>query len=144
MTIKATATQTGGAYGMVEAWAPPGSGPALHRHSREDESFRVLEGRLTMRCGDELVAAEPGSLTFLPRGVPHTFVVEGDAPAHLLSVCTPGGLEAFFVAAGRPAEHDGLPPSGPTDVAELARIAAEFGITFVGPPLQPSSATAAR
>jgi mannose-6-phosphate isomerase-like protein (cupin superfamily) len=138
MTIKATAEHTGGAYGLVEGWAPPGSGPALHVHSREDETFWILEGRLTFRCGEDLISAGPGSLTFLPRGVPHTFVVEGDEPVHLLSVCTPGGLEGFFAAAGRPAEHDGLPPNEPPDIPALARVAADFGISFVGPPLQPS------
>jgi mannose-6-phosphate isomerase-like protein (cupin superfamily) len=140
MTVKATAEATGGAFGLVEGVGRPGSSPALHVHSREDEGFWLLEGELTVRCGDRTFTALPGSFTFLPRGVPHTFVVEGDTPARLLSVCVPGGFEEFFVAAGRPAEADGLPPQGPPDVERLRQAAEEFGVAFVGPPLAPTRA----
>jgi mannose-6-phosphate isomerase-like protein (cupin superfamily) len=138
MTLKATAESTGGAFGLVEAVGPAGSSPPLHVHHREDESFWLLEGSLTVRCGDRTFSAGPGSFVFLPRGVPHTFVVEGDAPARLLSLCTPGGFEQYFVAAGRPAENDGLPPQGPPDVGLLRRVGEEFGLEIVGPPLAPS------
>jgi mannose-6-phosphate isomerase-like protein (cupin superfamily) len=135
MTLKATAETTGGAYGLVEALAPAGSGPPLHVHHREDETFWVLEGILTVRCGERTFGAGPGSYVFLPRGIPHTFVVEGDLPARIVSICTPGGLERYFVAAGRPAEDDGLPPAAPPEVAMLARVGADFGVEILGPPL---------
>ena len=135
MTLKATAEQTGGAYGLVEGLAAPGSGPPLHVHTREDEAFWVLDGQLTVRCGDDTFSVGPGSFTFLPRGIPHTFLVEGDEMARILSICAPGGFEQFFVEAGRPAPEDGLPPAGPVDVAALARIGSQYGVQFVGPPL---------
>src|SRR4051812_48008328 len=137
MTIKATAAMTGGAFGLVEAVGPAGSSPPLHIHHREDEAFWVLEGSLTVRCGDRTFSAGPGSFTFLPRGVPHTFLVEGDVPARLLSICVPGGFEEYFVAAGRPAEDDGLPPNAPPDVAMLREVGEGFGLEIVGPPLAP-------
>ena len=137
MTVKATAETTGGAYGLVEALVPPGSGPPLHLHHREDESFWILDGVLTVVCGDETVTAGPGSYVFLPREVPHTFAVEGDTPARLLSMSTPGGLERYFAAVGRPAETDGLPPTGPPDVTRLDRIGQDFALEILGPPIQP-------
>jgi mannose-6-phosphate isomerase-like protein (cupin superfamily) len=136
MTLKATTETTGGAYGLVEALAPAGSGPPLHVHEREDEAFWVLEGSLVVRCGDRTFDAGPGSFTFLPRGVPHTFAVT-DGPARILSICSPGGFERFFADAGRPADTDGLPETGPVDAAALARIGSEYGVRFVGPPLAP-------
>ena len=69
--------------------------------------------------------------------MPHTFVVEGDRPARLLSICVPGGFERYFAAAGRPAGGDGLPPEAPLDVAMLRRVGEEFGLEIVGPPLAP-------
>ena len=98
---------------------------------------------MTFRCGDELLR-RAGSFTFLPRDVPHTFVVEGDTDAHLLTLISPGGGERFFVDGGRPAEHAGLPPapSGPPDIAGLNRVALEYGSEIVGPPLQPRSRSA--
>ena len=137
ITIKATAEDTGGAFSLWESFVPPGSSPALHVHRREEETFWVLEGRLTIRCGDETFSAGPGSMAVLPRNVPHTFVAEGDAPAHLLTLATPGGVEGYFVAAGRPAENDGLPPAGPPDLELLQRFSSDFGLEIVGPPLAP-------
>lgn len=138
MVVKATAASTNGAYGLLESWVRAGSSPPLHVHHREDETFWILEGSLTVRCGDEIFTAGPGSYVFLPRGVPHTFRVEGDAPAHMLTMLTPGGGEAFFVEGGRPAESATLPPPARPGLVRLERVAHEFGSEFVGPPLAAS------
>lgn len=138
MVLKATAGSTGGAYGLIEALAPAGSGPPLHVHHREDEAFWILDGHLTVRCGEHVFAAGAGSYTFLPRDIPHTFAIEGNSPARILSICSPGGLEQYFVAAGRPAESAGLPPPAPVDVALLARVGQDFGVEIIGPPMAPT------
>ncbi len=135
MTMKATAQMTNGAFGLVESLIAPGFSPPLHVHHREDESFYVLEGEVTMRCGDRTFQAMPGAFVFLPRGVPHTFVVEGDKPARMLTLMTPGGGEAFFPEAGRPAEREGLPPAAPPDIEGLKRAGALFESEIVGPPM---------
>ena len=138
MTMKATAETTNGAFGLLESLIVPGFSPPLHVHHREDESFYVLEGELTMRCGDRTFAAGAGAFVFLPRGVPHTFVVEGDQPARMLTLITPGGGEAFFREAGRPADRDGLPPAAPPDFDALKRASAMFESDIVGPPMAPT------
>jgi mannose-6-phosphate isomerase-like protein (cupin superfamily) len=135
MTIKATAQSTGGAFGLVESWIAPGFSPPLHVHHREDESFWILDGEVSMRCGDRTFRARRGSFVFLPRGVPHTFVVEGDAPARMLTLLTPGGGEGLFVEAGRRAENDGLPPAAPPDIDSLKRVSERYGAEIVGPPM---------
>ena len=137
MTLKATTDETGGAFGLVESQVAAGSSPPLHVHRGEDESFYVLEGELTFKAGDETFEAGPGSFVFLPRDLPHTFVVEGDTPARLLTLLTPGGGERFFVDGGRRPEHEGLPPAGPPDIEMLKRVAEQYGNEIVGPPLQP-------
>jgi mannose-6-phosphate isomerase-like protein (cupin superfamily) len=137
MTVKATAATTGGAFGLVESFVAPGFSPPLHVHHREDEAFYVLEGELTMKCGERTFRATAGAFVFLPRDVPHTFVVEGDRPARMLTLLTPGGGEGVFVDGGRPAEHDGLPPATPPDIERLRRVSGEYGADIIGPPLQP-------
>ena len=144
MTIKATADTTGGAFGLLESYIAPGFSPPLHVHHREDEAFWVLEGELTMRCGDRTFRAVAGSFIFLPRDVPHTFVVEGDTPARMLTLLTPGGGEGVFVAGGRPAEGDGLPPAAPPDIERLKRVALQYGSEIVGPPMAPAGPMATR
>ena len=135
MVVKATAESTNGAYGLLESLVPAGSAPPLHVHHREDEAFWVLEGALTVRCGAETWRAPAGSYVFLPRGTPHTFRVDDDAPVRMLTLLTPGGGERFFVEGGRPAERATLPPAAPPDFARLQRVAHDFGSEFVGPPL---------
>ena len=137
MTVKATAASTGGAYGLVESIIAPGFSPPLHVHHREDEAFYVLEGEVTMQCGDRTFTATAGAFVFLPRDVPHTFVVEGDREARVLTLMTPGGGEGFFVNAGRPAGGPGLPPAGPPDVALQARVAPRYAAEILGPPIAP-------
>jgi mannose-6-phosphate isomerase-like protein (cupin superfamily) len=133
--IKARAAETNGEFGLIETVAPPGFSPPLHVHTHEDETFWILEGELTVVCGEETIAAGPGAMVFLPRGVPHTYRVDGVLPARFTTVITPGGMEDFFAKVGRPAEDFGLPPAGPVDVQAMARWSAEFGMKLVGPPL---------
>jgi len=139
MTVKATAASTGGGFGLLESVIVPGFSPPLHVHHNEDESFYVLEGELTMRCGDRTFLARAGAFVFLPRDVPHTFVVEGDTPARMLTLLTPGGGEGVFIDAGRPAEHEGFPPAAPPDIEKLKRVSALYGAEIVGPPMKPTA-----
>ena len=141
--VKATAESTGGSFGLLESCIPAGASPPLHVHHREDETFWVLEGTFTILCGDRTFRAGPGSYVFLPRDVPHGFVVEGPGDARLLTLLTPGGGEGFFVEAGRPAEGPGLPPRDPLDLVALERAAVKFGIELIGPPLRPGTGSGA-
>lgn len=142
ITIKARAEDTDGAFGLIEAEAPAGASPPLHVHHREDETFWVLEGEVTIRCGErcgeETLRLGAGDFAFLPRGVPHTFVVEGGRAARFINVITPGGFERFFADVGRPAEGPGLPPAGPPDVELLACVSGEYECELLGPPLSPA------
>lgn len=144
MTIKASAETTGGAYGLVESWIPAGASPPLHVHRREDEAFWLLEGRVRFRCGDRELVAGPGSFVFLPRDVPHTFVVEGSEDVHMLTLLTPGGGERFFLDGGREPEGPGLPPPGPPDIEKLKRVAQEYGMEILGPPIAVGGSPAGR
>jgi mannose-6-phosphate isomerase-like protein (cupin superfamily) len=136
--VKATADSTGGAFGLVESLIAPGFSPPLHVHHREDESFYILEGEVTMQCGEKRFRASAGAFVFLPRDVPHTFVVEGDRPARMLTLLTPGGGEGVFIEGGRPPEGEGLPPATPPDVDALRRVSGRFGAEIVGPPIAPA------
>jgi len=135
MVLKATAESTGGAYTEVDVIGAPGAAPPMHVHYQEDEAFYVLEGEVTFKCGDRTARATAGSFVFLPRGIPHGFVVESDTPVRMLTLLVPGGGERIFVEAGRPAEGPGLPPAAPPDIPLLKRVAQKYGNDIVGPPL---------
>src|ERR1051325_2239630 len=91
-----------------------------------------------MQCGEQRFRATAGAFVFLPRGIPHTFVVEGDRPPRMLTLLTPGGGEGVLIDAGRPPEHEGLPPATPPNVAVLKEVSARYGAEIVGPPIAPA------
>jgi quercetin dioxygenase-like cupin family protein len=128
LTFKARGEQTAGRLTALENVIPPGEGPPLHRHAHEDETWQVLEGKLRFRLGDDIHEAPAGSFVFVPRGVPHCFQNVGEAPARILVIFTPAGMERFFDAfASLP--HDGDPAEA------FKSIGARVGMDVVGPPL---------
>jgi quercetin dioxygenase-like cupin family protein len=91
------AEQTAGRYSLVDfTLAADGHGPAPHTHETFDEIYHVIEGTLTVTIGSEQRAAPAGSSIFIPRGVVHTFVNNGDVPARFLFLMSPGGFERCF------------------------------------------------
>jgi quercetin dioxygenase-like cupin family protein len=101
------------------------TGPPLHVHEREDETFIVLEGRFEFQIRDERFEVGRGDTVFGPRGVPHTFrALEGGG--RMCVAFSPGGFEDYFPAC------EPLFASGAPDMNELVRLSADFGLTFLG------------
>jgi mannose-6-phosphate isomerase-like protein (cupin superfamily) len=80
---------------VIAEWRDPGgpSGPPrliapLHLHHRDDEAWYVLEGRLHIQKGDQVVEAHAGSAVFVSRGTPHTYWNPGPEPARYLLIMT--------------------------------------------------------
>jgi quercetin dioxygenase-like cupin family protein len=127
LTVLASAEQTGGAFSLMEERLPRGAEPPPHVHHREDESFFVLEGSMTVRVGDDVFRATPGSFVFCPRDVPHLLTVESDE-VRMLTLCTPGGVEQLFIELGTPAGARTLPPDGDEpDLERVVTLAAHYG-----------------
>ncbi len=130
--VLAEGHRTGGLVMFGDARMPPGSpSPSLHVHSREDEAAYVIEGVMTFVVGERRFEAGPGTLVWLPRGIPHTFANLSAEPVWAFGVTTPAGLEGMFEQQA--AYFASL--SGPPDPDVLARLGAEYGVAVVGPPL---------
>jgi mannose-6-phosphate isomerase-like protein (cupin superfamily) len=115
--MKASKHSTGGSLSVFETTIA--AGPPLHVHDHEDECFYVLDGELSVRCGDDILHAPAGSFVFLPRGRPHRFWATGQ-PARLLLITVPGGIEDYFGQINN-AAHD----------EEQHRIGEQYGIRVV-------------
>jgi quercetin dioxygenase-like cupin family protein len=131
--VKASGEQTRGAYGLVEQVLPAGFASPWHLHHAEDETFYVIEGRMTILCGEARIAAKPGTWAFGPRNIPHGFRVEGNAPARLLLLTTPSGFEHFILEMSEKATDPATPPSTPPDMEKLMAVAAKYHIDILGP-----------
>lgn len=125
-----------GRVSVTEFWMPPRFGPPLHVHHAEDELLHILEGSVRVACGDTDVVLEPGGFAYLPRGVPHTFWVQGSAPARMLVIFTPGGGEQMFVDSGVPTDTPQLPEDGGTTPGALDAAMSRYRVEYVGPPLE--------
>lgn len=83
---KVSATDTNGAFSMVEEVVPPGGGTPPHVHSREDEVFYVLEGECEFWTREGTVRAKAGETVHAPRNIPHCFRNVSDHPARMLTL----------------------------------------------------------
>lgn len=86
-------------FGMLDYVSHPGHEPPPHVHSKEDEMFYVLEGSLEAFCGKQVIQIEAGGLLFLPRGIPHAWIIRSPR-FHALLMVQPGGFEDVFRALG--------------------------------------------
>lgn len=125
--------ETEGRYAVIDVTAPQGHMPPLHIHHREDETFVLLEGEVTLYVGDAVAPLVPGGSVLGPKGVPHTFRVESET-ARWLVVCTPAGFEGLVAALGQPAVDPATLPTTMPDPARLAALAPEYGLEILGPP----------
>src|SRR3954447_24578362 len=76
-TIRVPGEASGGRFALIEFLFPRFASPPLHTHP-QDESYIVLEGRLTIQAGEERFELEAGAAAVVPIGVPHTFRVDSE------------------------------------------------------------------
>jgi mannose-6-phosphate isomerase-like protein (cupin superfamily) len=129
MVIRIHGRDTDGIVSAVESHDVPGGGPPPHIHSREDETFQVIEGEYDFTVGGKSFLANKGTTIFAPRGIPHTYRYLGQVPGRLMCVITPAGFEGFFEAVGA------LTPQQQQDIGRVIKIAKEFGLELL-PPAQ--------
>jgi quercetin dioxygenase-like cupin family protein len=122
-TIKATATQTKGSMGFIDASVPPGGGPTPHAHNDQDETFYMLAGHLEFLDGDHTFTAGPGDFIYVPRGVRHRFTNKGVQTARMIFLFTPGGPEEIWLELSEKARAgEQAPPLTPEDMPRYMDI----------------------
>jgi quercetin dioxygenase-like cupin family protein len=98
ITLKVTSALSNDQLGVYEISLEPGVvGAALHFHRFMDETFIVIEGTLTVQHGSEEVAAQAGTVIYVPRFTPHGFANKSDRRATVMLVFNPAcRREGFF------------------------------------------------
>ncbi len=117
---------TGGSLTVVVGSTRPGGGPPPHMHTREDETFCVLEGSYEIWSEGVWRPIPVNVPIFAPRNVPHTFRNAGTTTGKLMTTISPGGFEAFFE------NLSGLSPA--TDMPRILEIFDQFGLSLVTKP----------
>jgi quercetin dioxygenase-like cupin family protein len=127
--IKADRELTGGHFSLIEQIIPAGFESPWHMHRSEDESFYVLEGTVSVIFEGASKLLRAGDYAFGPRGIPHGFRIEGDAPARVLLMTTGSDFADFI---GEASVASDAPPAAP-DMALLVAAAERHGIAILGP-----------
>ena len=132
-TVHAHHGDTAGRYDLVEGLPPAGYQTPLHRHTRYEEVFYILEGEVTVWAGKRTAVLHPGDVFTIPAGTAHAVAVTGSGPARALAIASPSGFARLIMGAGTPDTGD-PPPAGPPDLARFERVCAEVGDEVLGPP----------
>jgi quercetin dioxygenase-like cupin family protein len=132
-TWKLLAEDTGGAFFLFEDVMVRGKTTPLHRHPEADEMTYILEGEVVVQVDGKESRVGAGGMSFVPKGIPHAFLVVSDS-ARLLSLHSPGTTsQAFYRGASEPAIDDAA------ETVDMARLQASAkanprGIEILGPP----------
>jgi quercetin dioxygenase-like cupin family protein len=127
--LKVSGSDNDGQFAVFEQTVlAKGAGVPLHFHPEQDEMFYILEGSYRFKVGDEMFDLEKGDSIFLPRKVPHSWILLSEKGITHALVQPAGGLESFFVKL-KAIDHVPTPE-------EVAKISAESGMIVVGPPLK--------
>jgi len=139
-TFKAVGEDTGEAYTLCEVVvAPQGGGTPPHRHSRENESFYILEGELEFQLDEQTVVAAEGTFLHSPKGQLHRFTNISSIPAKILIWVTPAGFEKFIAEVGKSTNTQVTPAPtlSPEDLEKILATAPKYGIEIIPPPSEP-------
>lgn len=135
-TIKVSGSETGGSVALIEAIVPPGGGPPPHRHSREDETFYMLDGELEFVADGQKATAGAGATVLLRKGSVHQFRNTGKTTARMLILVAPAGLEEFFAEVSQEPgtfSEDNPPAIDPAQIEKMLALAPQYGLEIVPP-----------
>ena len=132
-TILITGEQTAGRYALIDMFVPPGGGPPPHRHLAEDELFTITEGSITFAAGEETRSVSAGESVFVPRGTRHSYRNDGEAPARMIAVYTPAGMEGWFREVCTPVGDPTEPPPTVDErmIARMVEAGPRYNIEWV-------------
>jgi quercetin dioxygenase-like cupin family protein len=68
---------------------PPGSAPPGHVHDTQEEAIYIVSGRGKLVTPNGTAPLEAGTAVYIPVGLHHATVSEGDEPLELVSVFSP-------------------------------------------------------
>jgi quercetin dioxygenase-like cupin family protein len=128
--LKVSGKDTNGQFSLFFSYYLKNDSAPLHVHYLEDETFYVLDGDVLFQIDNENYTLTAGDTLFLPKNIPHTYLVLSET-AKMLFMTTPGNItEAFFKKMSQ--------LNGPVSQEEYREIFRAHDMGLVGPPLKAS------
>lgn len=129
-TTLATARETSNRFAVVDFFVPPGGGPFPHTHIHEWEIFFVVQGTANFYMDVDPnppfnlaeQAIGPGTAVYAPKCRVMGFTNRSGAPARILNLALPAGIDNLFHLVGDEVVHYNAPIPPPTP-EQLMRLA---------------------
>ena len=137
-SLMAGTADNNGAFDFVISRMRRGTEPPPHIHSREDEFFYALSGKIRMYVGGEVYSVRAGECIFLPRGKPHAWLI-ASAEIQKITVVIPGGFNDALNKLGVPAGRMEVPNDvdtvtyGNADLTETIKVFEQYGVRLLTP-----------
>jgi quercetin dioxygenase-like cupin family protein len=130
-------SDTDGTFDLVESKMKKGTEPPPHIHDREDELFYILAGELKVFADGQVFTVTRGESVFLPKKVPHAYLIQSEE-CHVLALMTPGGfLNAINKMNAAPARAMEIPPDMETyataDLTATMAVFMKYGVRMLSP-----------
>lgn len=123
--ILVSSTESNNALVVAVQTSPPGGGPPVHRHLREEEVFTVLEGEYEVFNGVDWVPVKTGETALSPRGHFHGFRNVGQGAGKMMFFTNHGGLDEYFQLIST--------LQLPADMEQFKAISDHFGYEYLPP-----------
>lgn len=108
-TITVSGNDTNERFCVIDMHIPPGGGPGPHRHDFE-ETFILLEGEIEVTFRGKKAIVRAGDTVNIPSNAPHQFHNASTGPARMICICSPAGMDRFFIEVGVPVATRTTPP----------------------------------
>lgn len=125
--LKISEKDTNGQLSLFFGYYVKNDSAPMHVHYKEDEQFYVLNGEVLFQVGDDRHTLNAGDLVFLPRNIPHTYLVLSDTATMLFMTTPSGKTEAFFKTLSQLKSR----PSP----EQMQQFFKDHDLGLVGPPL---------
>jgi quercetin dioxygenase-like cupin family protein len=129
--VKSSAKETQGAISQIVLTENPGYATALQSNSRTDISFYVLDGVLTLKLRDQVVAYPANSFVHIPKGTFFAHANLTNRSTRVFMTFSPGGFENYFFERANASKNSR--PGTPAYSQTMAAIAKKYGVTQTDP-----------
>ena len=113
-----------------------GTEPPPHIHDREDELFYILSGEIRVFAEGRVLTVTAGQSVFLPKKIPHAYLIETDE-CHVLALMAPGGFLNAINTMNAPARTMEIPSDMETyataDLTATMEVFLKYGVRMLAP-----------
>ncbi|MBD2460811.1 quercetin 2,3-dioxygenase [Oscillatoria sp. FACHB-1407] len=125
--IKLKSASSANRMAVMSVEVPPGGFVPPHTHDKEEESYFMLEGTMTMQLDNQEWMLEPGDFVHVPANTIHGYSNHSDQSIRFLAWSVGGAVDEFFTEMSENIQ------TMPDDLPKMPAILEKYGIQMIDP-----------